>query len=87
MQKWEYRTIEVIKGRVNQVNGQLSYKVLPKGLSSGQPYTIDEYLSVIGEEGWEIVGCGTKALLYMAERSVDNADIIALIAKRPIQRP
>jgi hypothetical protein len=46
------------------VNGQLSYKVLPKGLSSGQPYTIDEYLSVIGEEGWEIVGCGTKALLY-----------------------
>ncbi|MBK8617153.1 MAG: hypothetical protein IPN96_08580 [Anaerolineales bacterium] len=83
MQKWEYQTIEVINGMVNQVNNQIINKIPAKGLSSSKLYTLDEYLSLIGQEGWEVIMGGTKSLLSSPERATDLNQVTTLIAKRP----
>ncbi len=84
MHKWEYQIIEVVKGMINQVNGQLVYKTPPKGLSGGEMYSLPDYLSIIGQESWEVVVGGEKALLYESDRSIVYNQIAALIAKRPM---
>lgn len=78
MPKWEYLLIEVWMGKVDQVNYEPVYKTPPKGLSGGEMYTLAEYLSIIGQEGWEIVGTGTRGLLINPEHN----DSEVLIAKR-----
>ena len=81
MNKWEYQTIEVIRGRVNQVNNKVINKTDGKLLSAATLFTLDEYLHVIGEEGWELVLSGGKSLLYSPDKA-DDKDTIVLIAKR-----
>ncbi len=83
MQKWEYKLIEILKGEVDAVDGELLYKTPAKGLSSGTRYTLSEYLAIIGDEGWEIVGDGTRALLYKPDHSLDHNQQTTLLAKRP----
>jgi hypothetical protein len=83
MQQWEYQIIEVLKGEVDSVNGELLYKTPAKGLSGGARYTLSEYLAIIGDDGWEVIGDGTRALLYKPDHSLDYHQQAALIAKRP----
>lgn len=83
MAQWEYQIIEVIYGKVNQVNNKIINKT-EGGLFKGvQMYTLDEYLSQIGHEGWEVIIYGDKNLLHSPER-VNTEDIRVLIAKRPL---
>ncbi len=78
MQRWEYQTIEVIKGKVNQVNNRIINKSDGKSL-----YALDEYLSFIGNEGWEVVLSGNALLMHSPDR-IDGKDTVVLIAKRAI---
>ena len=80
MQKWEYMVIKVVEGKVEKVNDKPIVKGPPKGLlMKVDTYSLIEYLSKIGNEGWEVVtaegvGLSNSAALSMA----------AIIAKRPV---
>jgi hypothetical protein len=82
MQKWEYQIIEVIKGEVEAVNGKLLSKTAIKGLAGGERYKLSEYLADIGNDGWEVVGEGSIALLVLRSY-VPGSSQSGIIAKRP----
>jgi hypothetical protein len=73
MTQWEYLVIEVWKGKVDSVNGELVSKTAKKDM-----YNLVEYLTKIGQEGWEVIGTGTKSLLIEPEHN----EVEILLAKR-----
>ena len=56
MQKWEYKTVTLLAGRVYEVDDkELGHHI---GLWTGfDGESFHEYLSKLGEDGWEV--CGT----------------------------
>lgn len=82
MTKWEYQIIEVHKGFVNQVNNKVVNKDEGGFLSGAKLYTLDEYLSLIGQDGWEVIIYGNDNLLYNPDR---KDPLTVLLAKRKIE--
>ncbi len=49
MQKWEYKVITTFQGKINEVNDERYTQ------EKNRHYSLYEFLTEIGKEGWEVV--------------------------------